>query len=83
MTNETVRYPRSILSQHRARNRFDVEVLADHAHELRARYMRHLTRRAFRMVAHRATRNLHAMLRGARRTASMLKMLVGPGLLRR
>ena len=78
MTKEPERLPRSIMAQHQERNRFDVEVLADHAHDLRARYMQHLTRRTFRMVAHSTTRNLHAMLRRARRTASVLKIPVGP-----
>ena len=83
MTIKPHAFPRSITLKDRAAHGVDFEKLADHAHQLRARYMRWMVRRALHAIGRWITQGLYETPRRLRRAASMLTALAGPILDRR
>ena len=76
-------FPRRITLNDWADHRVDFEELADHARQLRARYIRWMVRRALRVTRRRIAQGLYQTPRRFRRAASMLNTLAGPILYRR
>lgn len=83
MTVKPHAFPRRITLNDQADHRVDFEELADHAHQLRARYVRWMVRRAFRVTGRRIAQGLYQTPQRFRRAASMLTTLAGPILDRR
>lgn len=83
MTIKPPAFPRSTTPNVRADHRVDFEELADHAHQLRAQYMRWMVRRALHVIRRRIARELDETPRRFRRAASLLNTLARPILYRR